>query len=67
VYDNIQQILVEHISRAALSDFQSLLGTEWLADSVIAALIDCMKRGIPKPDSRGQTCQLYRLGRGLHS
>lgn len=51
VYANIQQILVEHISRAALSDFQSLLGTEWLADSVIAALIDCMKRGIPKPDS----------------
>lgn len=51
VYANIQQILVEHISRAALSDFQSLLGTEWLADSVIAALIDCIKRGIPKPDS----------------
>ena len=51
VYDNIQQILLEHSSRASLSDFQSLLGTEWLEDSVIAALIDCMKRGIPEPDS----------------
>jgi hypothetical protein len=51
VYDNVQQILAEHSSRAALSDFLSLLGTEWLEDSVIAALIDCMKRGIPMPDS----------------
>jgi hypothetical protein len=51
LYDKIQQILLEHSSRASLSDFQSLLGTEWLADSVIAALIDCMKRGIPEPDS----------------
>ena len=51
VYDSIQQILLEHNSLVALSDFQSLLGTEWLEDSVIAAMIDCLKRGIPKPDS----------------
>jgi hypothetical protein len=51
VYDNVEQILAEHSSQAPLTDFHSLLGTEWLKDSVIAALIDCMKRGIPKPDS----------------
>ena len=51
VYKNVQQILAEHSSQAPLSDFQSLLGTEWLEDSVIAALIDCIKRGIPMPDS----------------
>jgi len=52
VSDNIQQILLQHSSRASLSDFQSLLGTRWLEDSVIAALIDCMKRGIPMPSSK---------------
>ena len=51
VYNNVEQILAEHSSQAPLTDFHSLLGTEWLKDSVIAALIDCMKRGIPKPDS----------------
>jgi hypothetical protein len=34
-----------------LSDFECLLGTEWLSDSVIAAMIDCFKRGIPQPVS----------------
>jgi hypothetical protein len=51
VYKKVQQILAEHSSQAPLSDFQSLLGTEWLEDSVIVALIDCMKRGMPMPDS----------------
>jgi hypothetical protein len=51
VYKKVQQILAEHSSQAPLSDFQSLLGTEWLEDSVITALINCMKRGIPMPDS----------------
>ena len=61
VSDNIQQILLQHSSRASLSDFQSLLGTRWLEDSVIAALIDCMKRGIPMPD-RGRGGTLMRTG-----
>jgi hypothetical protein len=61
VYNNVEQILAEHSSQAPLTDFHSLLGTEWLKDSVIAALIDCMKRGIPMPD-RGRGGTLMRTG-----
>ncbi len=48
VYDSIQQILSECNSPVALSDFECLLGTEWLLDSVMAVMIDCLKRGIPQ-------------------
>ena len=51
VYNSIQQILSECKSPVALSDFECLLGTEWLSDSVIAVMIDCLKRGIPLPVS----------------
>jgi hypothetical protein len=51
VYNSIQQILSECKSSVALSDFECLLGTEWLSDSVIAVMIDCLKRGIPLPVS----------------
>ena len=72
MYDSIQQILLEHNSLVALSDFQSLLGTEWLEDSVIAAMIDCLKRGIPKPDSHAASTMeppsgLRGLAAGKHA
>ncbi len=51
VYDSIQQILSECNSPVVLSDFECLLGTEWLSDSVMAVMIDCLKRGIPQPVS----------------
>jgi hypothetical protein len=48
------------------------LGTEWLADSVIADMIDCLKRGIPKPDSVAATTMeppsgLRSLAAGKHA
>jgi len=51
VYDSIKQILSEGKSPVVLSNFECLLGTEWLSDSVMADMIDCLKRGIPQPAS----------------
>jgi hypothetical protein len=49
VYNSIEQILSEGKSPVVLSNFECLLGTAWLSDSVMADMIDCLKRGIPQP------------------
>jgi len=51
VYNSIEQILSEGKSPVVLSNFECLLGTAWLSDSVMADMIDCLKRGIPQPVS----------------
>ena len=51
IYNQLKQHLQDCNSTVAMENFQSILGTEWLADPVIFTMIDCLKRGMPLPDS----------------
>ena len=44
VYNSIEQILSEGKSPVVLSNFECLLGTAWLSDSVMADMIDWVER-----------------------
>jgi hypothetical protein len=51
IYNQLKQHLQDCNSTVAMENFQSILGTEWLADPVIFTMIDCLKTGMPLPDS----------------